>query len=289
MSLHLDYMGAEIRYIETASYGKTRITEAGKENKETLIFLHGVGGHSEAYAKNVVALSDEFHVVAYDYVGQGMSDKLVLDYTPMVLVDHLREVMDALGVEKAHLSGESMGGWVSGLFTVKYPERVMKLNFNTAAGLPIHTEKGRAELQDLIDLTSKATTMGPPTFDSVKNRMKWLFHPNNHESMITDELVETRLVCYRRPGSKEVAGKVLAMIGMHDDYLIPMEKISKETLFLWTDDNPCHDVDCAKESAAKISGSLLYIMKKDSAHWPQYESPEEFNDVLRRFLKTGKI
>lgn len=289
MSLWLDFMGAEIRYVETTSYGKTRIAEAGKGNKETLFFLHGVGGHCEAYAKNVVALSDEFHVVAYDYVGQGMSDKPFLDYTPLVLVDHLRELMDALGVDRAHLSGESMGGWVSGLFAIEYPERVLKLNLNTSAGLPIITDKGRAELQDLIELTSKATTMGPPTFESVKNRMKWLFHPNNHDTMITDELVNTRLTCYRQPGSKEVAPKVLAMIGMHDDYLIPMEKIKKETLFLWTEDNPCHDVLCAKNSAAKIPGSLLYVMKEDAAHWPQYESPEEFNTVIRSFLKTGTI
>ena len=60
-------------------YGKTRIVEAGKGNKETLIFLHGVGGHCEAYAKNVVTLSDEFHVVAYDYVGHGLSDKPALN------------------------------------------------------------------------------------------------------------------------------------------------------------------------------------------------------------------
>lgn len=289
MSLWLDFMGAEIRYVETASYGKTRIAEAGKGNKETILFLHGVGGHCEAYAKNVVALSDEFHVIAYDYVGQGMSDKPLLDYTPLTLVDHLRELMDSLGIDKAHLSGESMGGWVSGLFTIEYPERVLRLNLNTAAGLPIITDKGREELQGLIDLTSKATTQGPPTFESVKNRMKWLFHPNNHDTMITDELVNTRLTCYRQPGSKEVAPKVLGMIGMHDDYLIPMEKIIKETLFLWTEDNPCHDVPCAKNSAAKIPGSLLYIMKKDAAHWPQYESPEEFNTVIRQFFRSGTI
>jgi len=209
-------------------------------------------------------------------VGQGMSDKPALEYTPMVLVEHLRELMDALGIEKAHLSGESMGGWVSGLFTVVYPDRVLKLNFNTAAGLPIITEKGREELNELVELTSKATTISPPTFESVKNRMKWLFHPNNHDSMITDELVNTRLTCYRQAGSKDVAPRILGMIGIHDDYLIPMEKIKKETLFLWTENNPCHDVACAENSAAKIPGSLVYVMKNDAAHWPQYEAPEEF-------------
>jgi len=290
MSLWLDFMGSEIRYIETANYGKVRVAEAGKGHPETIIFLHGVGGHLEAYAKNIVALSDQFHVIAYDYASHGLSDRLPdIDYNPMTFVDQLRELMDAMDIDKANLSGESMGGWVSGLFAVKYPERVHRLNFNTAAGLPIITEKGRQELQQLVELTAKATTQGPPTFEGIKNRMKWLFHPDNHNSMITDELVNTRLNCYTQPGSKETAPKVLAMIGLHDDYLIPLEKITADTLFLWTEDNPCHDIECAKNSAAKIPGSQLYIMQKPAAHWPQYESPEEFNEVARKFFSTGKI
>ena len=96
--------GAEIRFLQTNNFGRVRIAEAGNPENETLIFLHGIGGHMEAYAKNVVALSDQFHVVAYDYVGHGYSEKLEIDYSVQVLVDQLGEVMDALGVDKAHLS-----------------------------------------------------------------------------------------------------------------------------------------------------------------------------------------
>ncbi len=288
MSLWLDMLGTTVRMVETPTYGATRIAEAGQAHKETVFFMHGIGGHLEAYARNLTALSDRFHTVAYDYVGHGLSNKMIMDYSPLVLVDHLIELMDALGITRAHLCGESLGGWTAGHFASLHPDRIERLILNTSAGIPIITDKGRAELQELIDLSQKAAGHGPPTYESIENRMKWLFHPNNHH-MITEELVKTRLTFYSEPVMKEVAPRVLAMIPMHDDFLIPLERIKCETLFLWTNDNPVQDVETARRSAGQVTGSLLYVMRNDSAHWPQYEAPEEFNDVVGRFLSDGRV
>ena len=287
MSLWLDMIGATVRTVTTKSFGATRIAEAGIEHAETVVFMHGIGGHMEAYAKNIVALSERFHTIAYDFIGHGLSAKPVVDYSPTLLVAHLGEVMDTLGLTRVHLCGESLGGWVAGLFATEHPLRVQRLILNTSAGLPIISDKGRQDLQELIDLSRKAATQGPPTFDSILNRMKWLFHPNNHH-MISEELVNTRLRFYSQPMMKDVAPRVLAMIPMHDDFLIALEKIQAETLFLWTTDNPVHDVETARRSSARVAGSKLYVMKADSAHWPQYEAPAEFNGVVARFLTDGQ-
>ena len=283
MSLWLDMIGAEIRMIATKSFGETRIAEAGREHKNVIIFMHGIGGHLEAYSKNIVSLSDQFHTIAFDFVGHGKSNRLVTNYSPEMLVQHLGELMDAMNIAKANLSGESLGGWVAGLFASKYPERVIRLMLNTAAGLPILTDKGRQDLKNLVELSQKAAAQGPPTYESVHNRMKWLFHVNNHE-MISDELIKTRLHYYSQPGMQEVAPRVLSMIGQHDDFLIPLEKIASQTLFLWTEDNPVHDVETARRSAEKVPNAELYVMKADAAHWPQYEAMEEFNLVTKEFF-----
>jgi HOMODA hydrolase len=177
---------------------------------------------------------------------------------------------------------------VAGLFAAAHAERVQRLILNTSAGLPILTDKGRQDLQELIELSRKAATQGPPNYDSILNRMKWLFHPHNHH-MISDELVNTRLRFYSQPMMKDIAPRVLAMIPMHDDYLIPLEQIRAETLFLWTTDNPVHDVETARRSAAQVPGAKLYVIQADAAHWPQYEAPEEFNSVVMRFLASGEI
>ena len=287
MSLWLDLLGTEIRFVPTKSFGTIRIAEAGKGNPETIIFLHGINGHLEAYAKNLIPLSKDFHVVAFDYVGHGLSSKPLLDYTPVLLAEQLGELMDALGIEKAHLSGESLGGWVSGHFAAAHPERVGRLMLNTAGGIPIVTEKGRADLAHFIALNQRNID-NTPTYESVQARLNWLMHPNNHH-LVNDELINLRLRIYLQPESRAMLPRLNAMLEHHDEYLIPLEKLPAGTLFLWTHDNPIHDTESVKAAHAQVPGSLLYFVKGESAHWPQYEQVDEFNALTTQFFKTGTI
>jgi len=287
MSLWLDMLGTEIRFLKTKSFGRIRIAEAGKPGAETILFQHGINGHLEAYAKNLIALSKDFHVVAFDYVGHGLSDKLELEYTPHLLAEQLAELMDALGLESAHLSGESLGGWVSALFAVQYPHRVKRLMLNTAGGLPVVSEKGKADLKNLIALNERNVN-NIPTEQSVRARLEWLMHENNRR-LVNDELIGLRLDIYLRPETRVVAPIINRIINRHDEFLIPVEQIKNQTLFLWTVDNPIHDLETAKASSDRVAGSQLYVMKGDSAHWPQYEVPEEFNAVTTEFFKTGRV
>lgn len=287
MSLWLDLLGAEIRFVETKSFGTIRIAEAGKGNSETIVFLHGINGHLEAYAKNIVPLSKEFHVIAFDYVGHGLSSKPVREYTPILLAEQLGELMDALGIETAHLSGESLGGWVSGHFAARYPQRVGRLMLNTAGGIPIVTEKGKQDLQHFIGL-NKRNIDNTPSYESVLARLRWLMHPNNHH-LVDDELVNLRLRIYLQPESKAVLPKLNEILEHHDECLIPLEKLPTGTLFLWTHDNPIHDTESVKAAHAKVPGSILYFVKGEAAHWPQYEQIDEFNELAIRFFKTGAV
>jgi len=287
MSLWLDLLGTEIRFVPTKSFGTIRIAEAGKGNPETIIFLHGINGHLEAYAKNLIPLSKDFHVVAFDYVGHGLSSKPLLDYTPVLLAEQLGELMDALGIEKAHLSGESLGGWVSGHFAAAHPERVGRLMLNTAGGIPIVTEKGRADLAHFIALNQRNID-NTPTYESVQARLNWLMHPNNHH-LVNDELINLRLRIYLQPESRAMLPRLNAMLEHHDEYLIPLEKLPAGTLFLWTHDNPIHDTESVKAAHAQVPGSILYFVKGESAHWPQYEQVDEFNALTTQFFKTGTI
>ena len=287
MSLWLDFLGTEIRYVDTPTYGRIRIAEAGRGNKEVILLQHGLNGHLEAYAKNLNALSDQFHVIALDYVGHGLSDKKVSEYNPEVFADQLRETMDALKIERAHHSGESLGGWVAGLFAAKYPQRVGRLMLNTAGGIPVVSAKGKQDMANFMAL-NKANVDAVPNRESVTARMQWLMHPSNHH-LLKEELVDLRLAIYLRPDTRAVAPKINAVIQRHDDFLIPLEKLQCPTLFLWTADNPIHDLEAGRSAAAKVKDSQFYLMKGDAAHWPQYEQPQEFNAVARSFFGTGRL
>jgi pimeloyl-ACP methyl ester carboxylesterase len=287
MSLWLDFLGTEVRYVQTPTYGRIRIAEAGRGHGEVILFQHGLNGHLEAYAKNLVALSDRFHVIAFDYVGHGLSDKRIDEYNPSVFAEQLRELMDVLGIEKAHLSGESLGGWVSGLFAARYPQRVRRLMLNTAGGIPVVSAKGQQDMRNFMAL-NKANVDKVPNRETVTARMQWLMHPNNHH-LLVEELIDLRLRIYLAPETRRVAPTINAVIARHDEFLIPLEQIQAETLFLWTLDNPIHDLEAARAAAARVKGSRFYVMEGDAAHWPQYEAPEEFNRVAARFFATGEV
>ena len=282
MSLWIDMVGTEIRYVDTPGFGRIRVAEAGPKDAPVILFQHGIGGHLEAYCKNLVPLSDAFRCIAFDYVGHAMSNRKPMEYTPPVLADQVRELMDAMGIEKAHLSGESLGGWVSGFVAVKYPERVGRVMLNTGAGIPIVSEKGRADMLDLMERSKKAAGLAP-SFEMVKHRIEWLIHPKNR-ALVTDELVNLRLRYYLMPEGREVTPMVNRMLPRHDEFLLPLEQIPHETMLLWTRDNPIHDLECAQAAVKRIAKGQLYVMEADGAHWPQYEAPEEFNRVARAFF-----
>lgn len=285
MTIWNDFLGCEVRYIYTPTYGRVRIVEAGKgEGKPPLFFLHGIGGHLEAYAKNVKPLSDDFHVIAYDFLNCGFSEKMDTVFNPVTLSKQLAEIMDALGCKKANISGESLGGWVAGTFAGMYPDRVIKIQLNTTGGIQITSEQGKKDLVELVELMKKSA--GTPTYESTLLRMQWLMHESNHH-LLDEELVGTRLSIYTHP-DMAVANKSIGEFAASDHHAfdIPLDKIKCPTMFLWTRDNPIHTLDAAELACSKVGGARLYVMEADSKHWPQYEAPEEFNRVTRSFFKA---
>jgi 2-hydroxy-6-oxonona-2,4-dienedioate hydrolase len=293
MSQWFDLLGAEVRFVRTPSFARIRIVEAGHDNPDFLFLMHGLGGHLEAYSKNVLKLAERFHVVAFDFVGHGLSAKPTdIAYDSDTYVEQLKELMDLFGAEKADISGESLGGWVAGRFAVKHPERVKRLVLNTAGGIPIVSEKGREDAANLSRL-SQNTVAAAPTQDSVRKRMQWLMHESNW-GLLDDELVDTRLKFYSAPDFQAAAPKVLSLLKrLTDDQsgaqMIELEKIQAQTLLYWTRFNPIHDVEAAEAALPRLPNGQLFISTHDAAHWPQYEAPEEFNTVVTRYLVSGTV
>jgi pimeloyl-ACP methyl ester carboxylesterase len=90
-----------------------------------------VNGH-EGYALVTPIMAEQFTVIDFDHRGYGQSDRPAQKYTMDTWVDDMAALLDALGVERCHVHGGSMGGFIACLFAAKYPERVDRLVFNGA-------------------------------------------------------------------------------------------------------------------------------------------------------------
>ncbi len=100
---------------------------------ETVVQIGGaVSGH-EGYATITPGLSQHYRVLDYDHRGYGLSSRPEQRYTLEVWSADLAGLMDALGIEKAHIHGGSMGSFIALDFAARYPEKVDKLMMGAGA------------------------------------------------------------------------------------------------------------------------------------------------------------
>jgi 2-hydroxy-6-oxonona-2,4-dienedioate hydrolase len=288
MTIWTDLLGQEVaqKFYDVKGI-RTRVIEAGRG--EPLIFLHGTGGHAEAYTRNIAAHAAHFRVMSVDMVGHGFSDAPDIEYSIDVWVKHLGDLIETLGAKQVCLSGESLGGMVSAWYAIRNPGRVRKLVLNTGM-LMQRDEAGRAQLRDAMERSKRAS--GQLTRETIRGRLAWLMA--EPEKSVTEELVETRYRIYSQPGRAAILGRISAHMfgGLLDDAWSErwsnaeaMREIRCPTLVIWSRHNPGLTSERAALGKDKIPDARMVVLEK-SAHWPQWEEAEEFNRIHLDFLRS---
>jgi pimeloyl-ACP methyl ester carboxylesterase len=125
---------------------------------EPVMQIHGAGFGHYNFDPATPELSKHFMVVDYDMRGYGASDRPVQAYDMEVWADDLAGLMEALGIEEAHVHGTSMGGMIAIVFAGKYPERTVSVVINCAAAKLGLT--GRLIFKNWIDI-ARTDSDGP--------------------------------------------------------------------------------------------------------------------------------
>jgi 2-hydroxy-6-oxonona-2,4-dienedioate hydrolase len=269
-------LALNVHYVQVGPW-RTRVLEVG--DGEPLVLMHGSGGHLEAYMLNLEFLSQHFRVIAFDCPGHGYTTLAAEDLELDTYEEHLLGLLDALGIERAHLDGESLGGWLAIKFAVHHPERVARVVTNTPGGTmanPVVMERIRSLSQAAAD---------DPSYERIRARLEWLMADN---SSVTDELVEIRRGIYSQPGFSESMKRILCLQDpeirrrnlITDDELA---RVQAPTLVLWTSDDPSGPAKAGQDMADKIPGGEFAFIE-GAGHWPQWEQTEQFNKLMLSFL-----
>lgn len=266
-------------YIDVAGR-RTRYLHAGSPELPALVLLHGSAGHAEAYVRNIEAHAAHFSTWAIDMLGHGYTARpghpLEVDH----YVRHLIDFLDAAGIGRAHLSGESLGGWVVARAAIDYPDRVGRLVLNTAGG----SQADPAVMARIRTLSMAAAQH--PDWDTVKARILWLMADKTGNY---DDVIAARQRIYAQPGFVAAMDDIMALqdpatrarnLLLAEDYA----RIAAPTLVLWTSDDPTADVSEGRRVASMIPGARFVVMD-GCGHWPQYEDPATFNRIHLDFLR----
>lgn len=268
--LQVDY---SVRHLDADGIS-TRVLEAG--SGPALVMTNGTTGHLECYARVIQPLAEHFRVVCFDTIGHGLTEKPDKPYTLPVYAAHLRGVLDALGIEKAILSGESLGAWISAWFSMESPERVERLILNTPGNI--------VAKPDIMKKLSESTRAAyeDPSAERVRPRIEWLFAPENRH-LVTDELVDSRIAMYSQPGARRAVENILIL--QDPEQRAPYSwseewcsKISAPTTIIWTSDDPTGAPEEGKLLEEWIPNSE-FMMIDGAGHWLQWELPEKFVEV----------
>lgn len=137
------------------SRGMTHVIERGPPDGPPVVLVHGLTTPAFVWEGLIPDLAAHGHrVIAYDHFGRGYSDRPRARQDGAFFSDHLRELLDALGVtQPAHLVGYSMGGAIVTGFAATHPERVAQLTLLAPAGM-------RADLGGLMRRAATLPVLG---------------------------------------------------------------------------------------------------------------------------------
>ena len=254
--------------------------EGGKG--EPVLLVHGFAANKDTWTRFARSISPLHRVLALDLPGFGESTffEYVL-YGIAEQAERLKRFTEALGLEKYHIVGNSMGGHIAARHTVMFPERVLTLALFDSAGVqcPIPSEMER---RMYTGEPNPLLAGGAGEFDRM---IRLVFSvPPYIPKMVKRLLVEE---ARRHKLSNEIISNQLAA---ETEALTPdLPKIKAPTLVLWGDRDRVVDVSCVEVFRRGLPSCTAVIMK-DCGHMPMLERPQDtaahYEEFLRRMRET---
>jgi len=248
---------------------------------EPLLLLHGFGESTYSWRKVVPALSEHYRTIAIDFYGFGYTErpKDRAAYSRDGQLRLILGVLDALGIESAHVAGHSYGGAMSLALAAHHPDRVRSLILIDSAAVTYPDEKkGFGANSRTASRLALAIALRPN-----------MIRRNLRKAYFDDALATPEV-------AREYAAR-LAIEGVLDAYAglslppppagppIDLATISKPSLWIWGLEDRTVKIEGGRAAAAKMAGSTFVAIER-SGHSPMEEKPDEVVRAILPFLET---
>jgi len=253
MQYEIKQLGSKFKYVEEGE-------------GEPLVLLHGLFGA----LSNFVDLVDHFRLTHRVIIPMlPLFDLSVLDTTVNGLAKHVQKFIDAMGLNNVHLLGNSLGGHVGLVYTLKEQQKVKTITLTGSSGL---FENGMGE-----------TYPKRGDYDFIKKKTELTFYD---PTVATKELVDE---VYSIVNNRIKAIKVIALAksAIRHNLGDELKDIEVPTCLIWGKNDTITPPMVAEEFKKLIPNSELHWIDK-CGHAPMMEVPDEFNKVLDDFLRRHK-
>ena len=261
--------------------GALSVLEAGRG--DPVLCLHGLGGTKASFLPTAAALAPSRRVIAFDFPGFGESDKPIgAPYDAEWLARSTTSLLDALGLDRAHLIGNSMGGRVALEAGLRASERTRKIVLLSPALAWLRDRRWATLLRllrpelGLIQVTPRGVTEG-----FVRRLIPG--GENGWSAAGVDEFLRAYLTPRGR-AAFYAAARNIYLDKPHGDggFWTRLRELSPETLFVWGRHDRLVPIAFMKHVERALPAARH--VELECGHVPQLESPRQTHSAIRDFL-----
>lgn len=262
---------------------KIHVSEVG--SGAPVVMLHGGGPGASGmsnFRTNIENLSEQFRLILIDQPGFGQSSKELPDgvsFWPFS-ASIVKQVLDASGVEKAHLVGNSLGGGTALRFAMDYPEAADRLVLMGPGGGAVNIFTAG----EIVSGVDKAVRRfyAEPTHERMREFVDFMvFDP----SQVSDELVEERLQAANDPDAAAFMLKLFKALGADPeaDLWKRVDSVLHRTMLIWGREDRVLPFDSSLLMFHRMKDVRLVALS-GCGHWVQSEKQPQFDQLVTSFL-----
>jgi 3-oxoadipate enol-lactonase len=247
----------------------------GKSGATPVLMIQGLGASKNAWNFQRIAMATRFRIISFDNRGAGRSDKPTEPFTLEQMADDALAVLDAAGIETAHVVGASMGGVISQIVAVKYPNRVRSLTLVCTAC------RNHPWRQELLQSWAK-TAADKGMIEVGKEAAQWVMSPRSFRRLVPAFTWMGPLAALRPRHS--FVSQIDAILNTREDLVDQLSTISTPTMVIVGNQDILTPRGDSEEIAERIPNAELVVIS-GAAHGLMMEHSTTFNKILIEFLK----
>ena len=253
-----------------------------------VVLIHGMLNSSSHWRSVALNLAGEHTVIAPDLIGHGDSAAPRGDYSLGAHAASIRDLLAAVGIERATLVGHSLGGGVAMQFFYQFPQRVERLALVSSGGLghdvsPMLRTAALPGMSTLLSMTIHARLLGAVQETGERLRR------SGYDWGVYLQAITRALGPLQNAGAREAFLQTLrAVIDVHGQRVSATDRLylleSIPTMIVWGERDHTIPVSHGRRAHAGIPGSRFRTLAK-AAHFPHLDDPDGLSEVLRSFIK----
>ena len=256
-----------------------------------VVLVHGMVNSSRHWQAVATRLADRYTVIAPDLVGHGDSATPRGDYSLGAHAAVIRDLLSALGVERATMVGHSLGGGVAMVFFWQFPERVERLALVSSGGLGPDVSPLLRSIA-LPGATALVSLAAAPVLTGGLDRAGAALRARGSWVGVQLQAIARALRPLEGPGAREAfVHSLRAVIDAHGQRVSATDRLylleAVPTLIAWGERDRTIPIEHGRAAHAALPHSR-FVTFPDAAHFPHLEAPAELARALEAFIASTK-